>query len=434
MSAARVAAARVLAAVARGHAPDAQWPAVDAELADARDRALARAIVLAALRGWWRYRALLARLRARAGRPDPLVEALLVAALAQLEQAIAPAYAVVADSVAAVRALGRPRAAGFVNAVLRRYQREAAALARQLPDRPEIRHGHPGWIVERLKAQWPDDWQAVLGANLAPALPVLRVNRRRAERPAVQATLAAAGIAARPDPRLPDALALDAPADVAHAPGLAEGAWSVQDGAAQLAADLVAPAPGLRILDACAAPGGKCAHLAEREPALAALDAIEIDPQRALRIADTLARLGLREAVRVIVADATAPAGWWDGHRYDRILLDAPCSGTGVIRRHPDIRILRREADLPALCALQDRLLDALWPMLAPGGRLVYATCSVLAEENAERVAAFLARCPEARALDVVPGWFGRPSGAGRQNLPGADGYDGFYYAVLAHR
>jgi 16S rRNA (cytosine967-C5)-methyltransferase len=434
MSAARVAAARVLADVLGGRALDQAWPRADAGMADPRDRALARAIVLAALRGYWRYRAVLALLLDRDGRVDRLVEALLLCALAQLDQAITPPFAVVADSVSAARTLGRPRLAGLVNAVLRRYQREAAELTARLPDDIEIRHDHPRWLIERIKAQWPDAWQDVLAANLAPTLPTLRINRRRASRADVAATLAQAGITTTADPNLPDALALTAPADIAHAPGLAQGHWSIQDGAAQLAVELLDLAPGLRVLDACAAPGGKSAHIAEREPELADLHAVEADAARARRIGETLGRLGLADAARVFVADATRVADWWDGRSYDRILLDAPCSGTGVIRRHPDIRLHRRASDLGKMTALQDRLLDALWPMLAPGGRLVYATCSVLAEENADRVAAFLARQPRARALAAVPTWFGRASGDGRQNLPGEGGRDGFYYAVLAHR
>jgi 16S rRNA (cytosine967-C5)-methyltransferase len=242
--------------------------------------------------------------------------------------------------------------------------------------------------------------------------------------------LAAAGIGAQAHAQLPDAIVLDSACDVHSLPGFDAGLVSVQDGAAQLAAELLDLQPGLRVLDACAAPGGKSAHLLEREPGLKLL-ALDESPTRAARIDETLARLGLRARVRA--ADATHPSTWWDGTPFDRILIDAPCSGTGVIRRHPDIRLLRRDSDLAGMTALQDRLLAALWPLLAPGGRLVYATCSVLADENARRIADFLARTPDARALDVVPAWFGAASGAGRQHLPGDEGLDGFFYAVLAH-
>jgi 16S rRNA (cytosine967-C5)-methyltransferase len=260
----------------------------------------------------------------------------------------------------------------------------------------------------------------------------LRVNRRRASLDEYAATLAASGLEPTHHSLLPDALCLAPAPDLATLPGLAEGLISVQDGAAQLAVELLALQPGLRVLDACAAPGGKSAHALEREPALATLLALDDKPARTTRLRETLARLGLVADLRE--GDATAPAGWWDGKPFDRILIDAPCSGTGVIRRHPDIRLLRRASDLTGLVALQDRLLDALWPLLAPGGRLVYATCSILPAENDERIAAFVARTPAAVALDAVPAGFGRACAHGRQNLPGVDGMDGFYYAVLAHR
>ena len=428
----RAQAARVLDHVWRGHAMDAALPAADAALADPRDRGLLRAICFAVLRAPWRIEALLDALLDRgAGRLDRLARAALLAGLAQLDAGIGPPYAAVSGTVAAVRALGRPRLAGLANAVLRRFLREREALLAALPDDAVQRHQHPQWLIDVLRRDWPHDAERILAANNAPAPMILRANRRRSTRDATLAALADAGLAAVAHPQLSDAIVLAEPADVHALPGFDAGALSVQDGAAQLAADLMDLAPGLRVLDACAAPGGKAAHLAEREASIELL-AVDESAPRASRIGANLARLGLSATVRV--ADATRPADWWDGRPFDRILLDAPCSGSGVIRRHPDIRRLRRASDLPALCALQDRLLDALWPLLARGGRLVYATCSVLADENARRIAGFLARTPDASALDAVPGWFGRASGAGRQHLPGDDGLDGFYYAVLARR
>jgi 16S rRNA (cytosine967-C5)-methyltransferase len=427
----RAQAARVLEQVFAGRALDAVLPAADAALADPRDRGLLRAICFATLRAPWRYEALLDALLARGGgKLDRLVRAALLAGLAQLEAGIAPAYAVVSGTVAAVRVLGRPRLAALANAVLRRFQREAAALVAALADDPVQRYQHPRWLIDALARDWPDDWQRLLAANNAPASMILRVHRGRTSRAALLDELTAAGLAAHPHPHLPDAIVLAEPTDVHALPGFDAGRVSVQDGSAQLAADLLDLAPNLRVLDACAAPGGKTAHLLEREPTLAVL-ALDESPARAARVGETLARLGLAAEVRV--ADATRPADWWDGRAFDRILVDAPCSGTGVIRRHPDIRRLRRGSDLPVLTALQDRLLDALWPLLAPGGRLVYATCSVLADENARRIADFLARTPGARALDGVPEWFGARSGAGRAHRTGDDELDGFYYAVLAH-
>jgi len=431
---ARVEAARAIARVLRdGAALDAQWPAADARLADPRDRSLARAIAYAALRGIHRYEELLRLLLAR---PLPAREAevyaLLVCGLAQLEQGLTPGYAAVSGSVAAARTLGRPQHAKLVNALLRRYQRERATLEAALPATDAVRHGHPAWLVAALRAAWPDAWEAVLEAGNAPAPLWLRVNRRRATLDAYAAELAAAGHAPARHPLLPDALCLAPAPDLAALPGLAAGVVSVQDGAAQLAVELLALAPGLRVLDACAAPGGKSAHALEREPSLALLLALDDKPARVARLRETLQRLGLAAELRE--GDATRPEGWWDGRPFDRILIDAPCSGTGVIRRHPDIRLLRRADDLAMLTALQDRLLDALWPLLAPGGRIVYATCSVLPAENDERIAAFVARTPAAVALDAVPHGFGRACAHGRQNLPGDGGMDGFYYAVLARR
>lgn len=427
---ARAQAARALDHVWRGHALDAALPAADAALADPRDRGLLRAICFAVLRAPWRYEALLgALLDHGAARIDRLLRAALLSGLAQLDAGIGPPYAAVSGTVAAVRALGRPRLAGLANAVLRRFLREREALLAALSDDDVQRHQHPQWLIDALRRDWPQDSDRILVANNAPAPLWLRANRRRITREDALASLRQAGIAAAPHPRLADAIVLDEPADVHALPGFDAGRLSVQDGAAQLAADLLDPAPRLRVLDACAAPGGKAAHLLEREPAVDLL-ALDESAPRAARIGAGLARLGLSAPVRC--ADAARPTQWWDGRPFDRILLDAPCSGTGVIRRHPDIRRLRRAADLPALCAQQDRLLDGLWPLLAPGGRLVYATCSVLADENARRIAGFLARTPDARALDVVPAWFGVASGAGRQHFPGDDGLDGFFYAVLA--
>lgn len=428
---ARVEAARVLERVLEQAASlDSALPESDARLADPRDRALTRAIVYAALRGIYRYRALLALLLAKPLKArESAVEALLLCALAQLDAEIAPGYAVVSGSVAATRALRAPHLAGLANAVLRRFQHERAALAAALPRTPEVQHNHPEWLLARLRRDWPEDWERIVAANNAPAPLWLRVNARRADPAQYAAELEAAGLAPRRDALLRDALVLDSSLDVAALPGFAQGAVSVQDGAAQLAATLLDLAPGLRVLDACAAPGGKTAHALEREPGLAELTALELKPERAKRLEATLARLGL--AARVICADASDPLKWWDGTPYDRILIDAPCSGTGVIRRHPDIRLLRRAADIDVQAALQARLLDALWPMLAAGGRLVYATCSVLPEENERQAAAFLARTPGARALDAVPAEFGRAAGAGRQNLTGEGGMDGFFYAVL---
>ena len=329
--------------------------------------------------------------------PAPRIEALLFVALALLWPTARPAYAahtLVDQAVAAARRLA-PAAAGFVNAVLRRFQRERDTLVAQALRSPLAAWNHPPWWVEQLQRDWPQHWQALLAAaNRRPPM-TLRVNRRRASGGAYLQRLAAAGLQAQglDDPAFGgQAVVLARPCPVQDLPGFAEGEVSVQDASAQRAALLLAAdgglPPGARVLDACAAPGGKTAHLLElADLQLLALDS---DAQRLQRVADTLHRLRLQ--ARLKAADAASPQGWWDGRPFDAILLDAPCSASGIVRRHPDIRWLRRACDLPALAATQARLLDALWPLLAPGGRLLYATCSVFKCEGQAQIDAFLQR------------------------------------------
>ncbi len=427
---ARVEAAHVLNAVVSGRQSlDLVFPLADGRLPDARDRALMRVIVRASLERRFRYSATLKALMERPLQGEQsVVQELLIAGLAQIDQQIAPPYAAVAASVEAVRRLRRPGFAALVNAVLRRAPEMLATVAAR--GDPQIRYEHPQWLLDLLRRDWPQHWQHIVAGNNERAPLWLRVHRPRAERAEVVAWLAAHDIRATPHPRLPDALVLDRTLPIESLPGFADGAFAVQDAAGQYAAGILAPCAGQRVLDACAAPGGKSAHLAAYAPGIA-LTAIESNPARMPRLQANLARLGVRATLHC--ADATAPGSWWDGELFDRILIDAPCSGTGVIRRHPDIRWLRRSRDVIAAVALQSRLLDALWPLLAPGGRLVYATCSVLADENAHQVAGFLARTPGAAALDAVPHGFGIKAGAGRQNFPGMDAMDGFFYAALGH-
>jgi len=292
----------------------------------------------------------------------------------------------------------------------------------------ELRYNHPRWFIERLREDWPDEWQSILAGNDAQAPIWLRVRHGVPGRERYRAGLDAQEIATTPHPELEDALSLDESSDPGRLPGIAQGEVAVQDAAAQLVPELLALAPGLRVLDACAAPGGKLLHLLEREPALV-VTAVERDAERCARLAATLARAGRTVALQC--ADASEPEAWWDGTPFDRILIDAPCSATGVIRRHPEIRVLRRQADIAPAVALQARLLDRLWPMLAPGGRLVYATCSVLRDENDRQIAAFRTRSASAQSRALVPDWFGLALPEGRQNLPGRGDMDGFYYAVL---
>ena len=420
----RLAAARVLDAVLhRGRSLKAEFAKALPTLDDPRDRALVEAICFAALRERTRYAAALDAWVAKplARRDDPL-KALLYVGFAQLDALQLPAHAALDATVEAARMLGRTHQAGMVNALLRRAQREGLPAANPA-------QAWPAWLLAELRQDWPDDADAILAASAAPAPLWLRVNRRLGTRDAYLERLRDAGIDATPHDTLPDALRLDTSRAVAELPGFADGAVSVQDASAQAVADALALAPGARVLDACAAPGGKAAHLLERDPSLR-LVALDIDARRLRRTTETLSRVAPGAAVELKAADATYPPEWWDGIPFDAVLIDAPCSATGIVRRQPDILLHRRESDLDALVATQMALLDALWPTLAPGGTLVYATCSLLARENAVQVDAFLSRTPDAIA-EPLDARFGRVAGTGRQRLPGEDGMDGFFYARL---
>jgi len=424
----RVVAAQALQRIAGGHSLRAEFATSSTKLHDARDRALLSALLHAGARWWLRYDAVLDRLTDRPLRKrEPKLHALLVLGLVQLEVLRLPEYAAVAATVDAVRALGKPQFSGMANAVLRRWLRERATLDAALDADAATRTAHPAWLLAAIAVDWPDAVDAVIAANNAEAPLWLRVNRRRVARAALLRQFVAAGVESQAPEALPDALLLAQSRDVTSLPGYDAGLFSVQDGAAQFAADLLDLHDGQRVLDACAAPGGKSAQILER--ADVELLALDRDAQRLPRLRANLDRLGLRADVRA--GDALLPKDWWNGEKFDRILLDAPCSATGIIRRQPDIKLHRRAGDIAALARAQTRLLDAMWLMLAPGGRLVYATCSILDVENAAQAEGFLERHADARSLALAPpGW--RPTRAGgAQNLPGEAGMDGFFYAVL---
>lgn len=418
----RIAAARILDAVLhRGRSLKAELAQALPALDDVRDRALVEAMVFAALRQRARYDAALATWMARPlARRDQPLRALLLAGLAQLDAMALPSHAAVDATVEAARGMGRTHQAGLVNAVLRRAQREGLPAA-------DPAAAWPDWLRQRVVADWPQRAPAIFAASAEPAPLWLRANRRVQSRDRYLERLREAGIAAEPDDAAADALRVDAPVPIAALPGFADGAVSVQDASAQRVADALAPMPGGRVLDACAAPGGKTAHLLEREPSLRLLS-LDIDPRRVRRMTETFVRLGVQADARA--ADAADATSWWDGEPFDAILVDAPCSATGIVRRQPDILLHRRASDLDALIATQARLLDALWPLLAPGGALLYATCSILRGENAGQVEAFLGRTPDAVAEPLDPD-YGHADGPGRQRLPGEGGMDGFFYARL---
>ena len=376
------------------------------------------------------------RVQLAAKRPPPEADALLCSALALMLHVDGERYPLHTLADQTVEAAKRGRAtrnqAGLINACIRRFAREHEQILNAVAHDPVASWNHPAWWIERLSADHPEAWQAVLQQAQQPAPMVLRVNRQRGTVADAVSALVASGIEAKALEG--DAIQLVRPMPVTAILGFAEGRLSVQSAAAQRAAPLLVSglateAP--RILDACAAPGGKTAHLLEQCPQ-ARVTALEVDAVRSDRIAGTLVRLGLQAQIRV--ADAAAVSDWWDGEPFDRIMLDAPCSASGIVRRHPDIRWLRRATDIPQLAAQQDRLLEAMWPLLAPGGRLLYVTCSVFREEGADRVDAFLARHREAGLLPspghVLPAAYSAGPTTGENAL--CD--DGFFYALLEKR
>ncbi len=397
---------------------------------DPRDRGLLQELCHGVCRWHPQLQAWLDRLLARPLDPrEHVIQALLLVGLYQLQHLRIPEHAAVAETVAAARELRKPWAVGLTNAVLRAALRRRAELTEVLETDPVACTAHPRWLLERLQQDWPDDWPAIVAANNARPPFTLRINQRVLDREEYRQRLATGRIA-EPVAPVETALVLSEPVDPATLPGFAEGWASVQDAAAQLAAPLLEVEPGLRVLDACAAPGGKTGHLLECVPDLD-LTALDQDAVRLERVRDNLTRLGLK--ARLVAGDARQPANWWNGVPYDRILLDAPCSATGVIRRHPDIKLLRRDSDIAALAGQQQILLVSLWPLLRPGGRLLYATCSVLRQENERVIANFLTAQLDAEEQPIIAPW-GRPLWHGRQILPGEAGMDGFYYALLVKR
>lgn len=425
----RLAAARALAAVLEGKASLGSSLPPLLDKVEARDRGLAQDLAFGAAR-WQPRLALIADklLRKPFKDGDRDLEALLLIGLYQLFYTRIPAHAAIGETVGCVDKLKKTSAKGLLNAVLRNAQRDSDSLLKELDRDPVLHTAHPRWLQKQLKAFWPEHWQAICAANNAHPPLILRVNQRHGSRDDYLARLRQAAFEAEPCSFSDDGIRLLQACDVTLLPGFAEGHVSVQDEAAQLAAELLQLAPGQRVLDACAAPGGKTCHLLEAEPGLSEVVAVDLEAKRLLRVRDNLDRLRLDATL--IAADGRDTAAWWDGKPFQRILLDAPCSATGVIRRHPDIKLTRKPDDIPALATLQGELLDALWPTLEVGGILLYATCSTLPTENTEVIEAFLARTPGARELDIL-GPFGLKQPHGRQLLAQQDGHDGFYYAKL---
>lgn len=425
----RLAAAKALAAVLSGKASLNSSLPTQLDKVEDRDRGFTQDLAFGTARWQPRLSALAEKLLQKPFKAaDADVEALLLVGLYQLLYTRVPAHAAIGETVGCADKLKKPWAKGLLNAVLRNAQRESETIFAELERDPVVRTAHPRWLQKSLKAFWPQQWEAICAANNAHPPMILRVNRRHHSRDAYLALLGEAGIAATPCVYSRDGIILEAAADVRSLPGFAEGWISVQDEAAQLAADLLDLAPGQRVLDACCAPGGKTCHILEAEPALAAVVAVDLEAKRLVRVKENLERLGLD--AELIAADGRDIDKWWDGKPFQRILLDAPCSATGVIRRHPDIKLTRQPDDIVALAQLQGELLDAMWKTLEVGGILLYATCSTLPTENTEVIAAFLERTPGARELDLATA-AGIKQPHGRQLLAQQGGHDGFYYAKL---
>jgi len=431
----RAAAARVVSqTVDRGRS-------LDEQLAASRESGAARGLKHSLCYGTlrWHFR-LAAVLRALCdqppGRLKPELRALLEVGLFQLMSGEVAEHAAIAETVEAARTLGFAKASGFVNAVLRRFQRERETVLAAVDADLAVRTAHPRWFVDALGRECPDAREAILEANNAHPPMWLRVNRMRTDVAACETDLRARGWDVHRHPFAPDALRIAPPVDVHSLPGFGAGRVSVQDAAAQLAVELLAPQPGERVLDACAAPGGKTCHLLERVNGVADVTALDVSPQRLERVRDNLRRLGL--TAQVLAGDIGDHRSWWDGRPYDRVLLDAPCSATGVIRRHPDIKVLRRARDIPALARRQASLLQAAWGLVKPGGTLLYTTCSALRAEGEDVVAGFLACTADAAdgTRERCRGWPPAPAGTGpgyRVHTGAAD-MDGFYYACLTRR
>ncbi|MEL6950689.1 MAG: 16S rRNA (cytosine(967)-C(5))-methyltransferase RsmB [Pseudomonadota bacterium] len=433
-AAARAAAARAIDGVRRhGRSLDDSLAQATSDLTESA-RPLAAALAYGALRYYRQLDGLLDQLLDRPlPKRESLVHALLMAALLDRWQHDTPAHAAVAEAVNACVALGKSRLKGLVNAVLRRFGRERETLIAALSDSRSVRHNYPDWFVEVVAADWPDDADDVLAAGNARAPMWLRVNLDRTTREAYTAELEALGLESSPSPDCPSALQLHAPVPVTRLPGFDAGAVSVQDVAAQAVAAAVDVAPGMRVLDACAAPGGKTGHLLECAGGALDLVALDSDADRLARVRETLDRLDY--VAQCVAADAGRPDDWWDGKPFDRILIDAPCSGSGVVRRHPDIKVLRRRDDLEAFARRQSDLLQGLWPLLAPGGCLVYATCSIFRIENHNVVSAFCDKQAGVRGnnelrVGNINGVM-RTESLGLQRLPGGDDGDGFFFSIL---
>lgn len=416
----------------KSHSLDAALARLLPQLEEARDRSLAQRLAYTTLR-WLGATQFISRrlLNKPLKAKDRDIHLLIQLGLAQLWQEAIPAHAAVHETAAVARGIGKPWAVALINGVLRNFQRRRQQLEAELMDSP-ARWSCPQWLLEELQQSWPEHWQAIVGANNKPAPMWLRVNLQQHSREEYLNLLEAQSMAATAGKYSSASICLEQAVAVDQLPGFAQGAVSVQDSAAQLGAEILAPAAGHRVLDACAAPGSKTCQLLELQPGISSLTAVDSNESRLLRLHENLQRLKLQ--ADVVCGDAASPKDWWDGKYFDRILLDAPCSSTGVIRRHPDIRWRRQPEDINTISKLQSRILQQCWGLLKPGGRLVYATCSILPSENQQLVTNWLATVNDASIIPLEYAW-GLSAEVGRQLLPGnrinGEDSDGFFYCLL---
>jgi 16S rRNA (cytosine967-C5)-methyltransferase len=424
----RAAAAQVIAQIlATKGSLSSLLPAISPKIAE-NDRALLQELCFGTCRFYPQLQAYTECLLDKPLRAkDGDVQALLLLGLYQLIHTRIPDHAAIGETVEVTRAINKPWATKLVNGVLRSFQRDKARIDEFLAENRAFQSNHPAWMEAMLSKCWPAQFDQLIAANNQHPPFTLRVNTHHISRERYLELLREEDITAQATPFSPYGITLAQACDPRKLPFFAEGWLSVQDEAAQLSGDLLELSPNLRVLDACSAPGGKTGHLLELEPNLK-VTALDADERRLGRVRENLARLGV--TADVICGDGTQPASWWDGEAYDRILLDAPCSATGIIRRHPDIKVLRSPEELDRLGELQHQLLKQLWPLLKPGGILLYATCSVMPKENTRVVEAFMARQQDAICDEIDASW-GIAQACGRQLLPQVDGHDGFYYARL---
>jgi len=427
----RVHAARILARVAEGGSLSDVLARGLPEVA-VQDRALVQELCYGVLRWWVRLQWIVQRLLEKPlKKKDQDLQCLIMIGLYQLLYMRTPPHAAVAETVEGARGLGKPWASGLINGVLRSFMRKQDDLLIALAEDVSADLSCPQWLVDAVRQAWPERWRDILeAANHRPPM-TLRVNLKQCSKAEYVEMLQAGSIAAKPIAGVESGLVLDQAQDVFELPGFADGLVSVQDGGAQLAAGLMGIEPGQEVLDLCAAPGGKTCHILEVAADDISMTAVDISAERLQKVEENLERIGLTASL--FAGDGAEPKGEWAEKKYDRILLDVPCSATGVIRRHPDIKLLRRPGDISSLVELQRQIFSAAWGMLQPGGVLLYATCSLLPQENEEQIEYFLSNNSDATELPIEEMW-GEALSHGRQTLPGDDSMDGFFYARLLKR